>query len=80
MDDGLDRHEAIHAIALVLLEFMRDLMNASESGTDPNAPGSLWTTGGDHGDGFGHSDCMEGIMFAILRGANSRRHDLFHLI
>ena len=38
MDDGLDRHEAIHAIALVLVEFMRDLMNAPESGTDPNAP------------------------------------------
>src|SRR6516162_883188 len=38
MDDGLDRHEAIHAIALVFVEFMRDLMNAPESGTDPNAP------------------------------------------
>ena len=38
MDDGLDRHEAIHAIALVLVEFMRDLMNAPQSGTDPNAP------------------------------------------
>jgi hypothetical protein len=33
-------------------------------------------TGGDHTDDFGHSNCMEGIMFAILRGANGRRHEV----
>jgi hypothetical protein len=38
MDEGLDRHETIHAIALVLIEFMRDLMNAPELGIDSNAP------------------------------------------
>jgi hypothetical protein len=37
MDEGLDRHEAIHAIGSVLVEFMTDLMKAPESGGDPNA-------------------------------------------
>jgi hypothetical protein len=38
MDGGLDRHEAIHAIGWVLVEFMADRVNAPESDTDPNAP------------------------------------------
>jgi len=38
MDGGLDRHEAIHAIGWVLVEFMADQVNAPESDTDPNAP------------------------------------------
>jgi hypothetical protein len=38
MDAGLDRHEAIHAIGWVLVEYMADLMDAPESDTDPNAP------------------------------------------
>jgi hypothetical protein len=36
MDEGLDRHEAIHAIGSVLVEFMTDLMKAPKSGRDPN--------------------------------------------
>jgi len=35
MDDGLDRHEAIHAIGAMLTKFIHDL---PESGTEPNAP------------------------------------------
>ncbi len=38
MDQGLDRHEALHAIGSVLAEFIHDLINAPESDTDPNAP------------------------------------------
>jgi hypothetical protein len=38
MDEGLDRHEAIHAIGWVLIEFMSDLMDAPESRAEPNAP------------------------------------------
>jgi hypothetical protein len=38
MDAGLDRHEAIHAIGWVLIEFMSDLMETPELGTDPNEP------------------------------------------
>jgi hypothetical protein len=38
MDEGLDRHEAIHAIGWVLIEFMSDLMDEPESRTEPNAP------------------------------------------
>jgi hypothetical protein len=38
MDEGLDRHETIHAIGLVLVEFMTEMMNTPESKTDPNAP------------------------------------------
>src|SRR5215470_8614005 len=37
MDEGLDRHEAVHAIGMVLFEFMHDLMKAPVSGSDPNA-------------------------------------------
>ena len=36
MDEGLDRHEAIHAIGSVLVEFMTDLMKAPKSDRDPN--------------------------------------------
>jgi hypothetical protein len=36
MDEGLDRHEAIHAIGSVLVEFMTDLIKAPKSGGDPN--------------------------------------------
>jgi hypothetical protein len=38
MDEGLDRHEAIHAIGWVLIEFMNDLMDEPESRAEPNAP------------------------------------------
>jgi hypothetical protein len=38
MDEGLDRHEAIHAIGMVLMEFIYDLMKAPASPADPNAP------------------------------------------
>jgi HD superfamily phosphodiesterase len=40
MDEGLDRHDAIHAIGSVLVEFMTDLMTdlmkTPKSGRDPN--------------------------------------------
>jgi hypothetical protein len=38
MDEGLDRHEAIHAIGWVLIELMSDLMDEPESRAEPNAP------------------------------------------
>jgi hypothetical protein len=38
MDEGLDRHEAVHAIGWVLIEFMSDLMDEPESRAEPNAP------------------------------------------
>jgi hypothetical protein len=38
MDEGLDRHEAIHAIASALAGFIHDLMKVPESHTEPNAP------------------------------------------
>ena len=38
MDEGLDRHEAIHAIGWVLIQFMSDQMETPEFDTDPNAP------------------------------------------
>jgi len=38
MNEGLDRHEAIHAIGSVLAGFIYDLMMVRESDTDPNAP------------------------------------------
>jgi hypothetical protein len=37
MDAGLDRHEAIHAIGWVLIQFMSDQMERPEFDTDPNA-------------------------------------------
>ena len=38
VDEGLDRHEAIHAIGSVLAGFIHDLLKAPESYTEPNAP------------------------------------------
>ena len=38
IDEGLNRHEAIHATAWVLIEFMQDLMNTPELSGEPNAP------------------------------------------
>jgi hypothetical protein len=38
MDAGLDRHEALHAIGWVLIQFMSDLMETPEFDADPNAP------------------------------------------
>jgi hypothetical protein len=38
MDAGLDRHETIHAIGRVLIQFMSDLMESQElEHTEPNA-------------------------------------------
>lgn len=36
--EGLDRHDAVHAVGSVLLEHMQNLMKGSPSGGDPNAP------------------------------------------
>jgi len=36
-DEGLNRHETIHATGWVLIEFMQDLMNTPELGGEPNA-------------------------------------------
>jgi len=38
MDEGLDRHETIHAIGMVLVEFIFNRLKAPESPVDPNAP------------------------------------------
>ena len=39
MDEGLDRHQAIHAIGSVLLEHIYDLLkNQPDPGTEPNKP------------------------------------------
>ena len=38
MGEGLDRHDAIHAIGMVLMEHMSDLMNAGDVEGDPNLP------------------------------------------
>jgi len=38
MDEGLDRHEAIHAIAMALSEHIWDLWHRAEPKADPNAP------------------------------------------
>jgi hypothetical protein len=38
MDEGLDRHEAIHAIGMVLFEFIYDLARAPAPDSDPNPP------------------------------------------
>jgi len=38
MDEGLDRHEAIHAIGMVLFESIYDLMHAPAPDSDPNPP------------------------------------------
>jgi hypothetical protein len=36
--EGLDRHDAIHAIGMVLAEHIFDLLKAAKSDKDPNAP------------------------------------------
>jgi len=36
MREGLDRHDAIHAIGSVLVGYMSDLMKAPKSDADPN--------------------------------------------
>jgi hypothetical protein len=41
MAEGLDRHEAIHAVGMILMEFMYDVMSRAEAeqpepGQDPN--------------------------------------------
>jgi len=43
MAEGLDRHEAIHAVGMILLEFINDVMKQAdteqaERQADPNAP------------------------------------------
>jgi hypothetical protein len=38
MAEGLDRHDAIHAIGMVLIGHMNDLMKAGSVEGDPNAP------------------------------------------
>jgi hypothetical protein len=36
--EGLDRHEAIHAIGMVLTEHIYDVLKTTKSDKDPNAP------------------------------------------
>jgi hypothetical protein len=36
--EGLDRHNAIHAIGMVLAEHMYDVLKTTKSDKDPNAP------------------------------------------
>lgn len=36
VNEGLDRHDAIHAVGSVLVGYMNDLMKAAESDADPN--------------------------------------------
>ena len=38
IDEGLDRHEAIHAIGMALSEHIYDLTHGAEPKPDPNAP------------------------------------------
>jgi hypothetical protein len=38
LDDGLDRHDAIHAIGSVLMEHIWNLSNKPQGSGDPNAP------------------------------------------
>jgi hypothetical protein len=38
MEEGLDRHEAIHAIGMALSEHIYDLAHGAEPKGDPNAP------------------------------------------
>src|SRR5664279_4436557 len=38
MNKGIDRHEAIHAVASVLAEHMSDLIRNGPSQSDPNVP------------------------------------------
>ena len=38
ISEGLDRHEAIHAIGMVLAEHLYDVLKTTKSDKDPNAP------------------------------------------
>jgi hypothetical protein len=38
MGEGLERHDAIHAIGMVLMTHMSNLMNAGDVGDEPNLP------------------------------------------
>jgi hypothetical protein len=43
MAEGLDRHDAIHAVGMILMEFISDVMSGAEAehpepGRDPNRP------------------------------------------
>jgi hypothetical protein len=38
MDEGLDRHDAIHAIGMVLAEHIFDVLKTAKSEQDPNTP------------------------------------------
>ena len=38
VDEGLDRHDAIHAIGMVLIDHTADIAKPMKSGQDPNAP------------------------------------------
>ena len=36
MDEGLDRHDAVHAIGMVLAEYLFDMYNSDKPDADPN--------------------------------------------
>jgi hypothetical protein len=79
MDAGLDRHEAIHAIGWVLIEFMSDLMETPELGTDRTHHISrpherLRKTGGDYGGGFRHSHAWRGSCSPSWSSPRNRFH------
>lgn len=38
MEEGLSRHDAVHAIGKVLAEHMYDLLTHEDTGSDPNEP------------------------------------------
>jgi hypothetical protein len=38
MGEGLDRHDAIHAIGMVLTEHIYDILKTTKSAQDPNVP------------------------------------------
>ncbi len=38
MRDGLARHQAVHAIGTVLIEYLHDLLHAKTPSTDSHAP------------------------------------------
>ena len=38
ISEGLDRHDAIHAIGMVLAEHLYDMLKTTKSDKDPNAP------------------------------------------
>jgi Domain of unknown function (DUF1841) len=38
MNEGIDRHEAVHAVASVLTEYISDVFRGASLPSDPNAP------------------------------------------